>query len=137
MKSDDVGRLERLIFWAYRWSSDYGASIGWPLFWLGAAFLGFGFFYWAFAALWLAPEATSGCKVFVGSFDFSLRQTFPFVTTDMKAENTDFNMRKILLGDGDRGHNFLLRLVTVGQTTFSLAMIFLTGLAIRRRFKMD
>jgi uncharacterized protein YjbI with pentapeptide repeats len=137
MKSDEVGRLERLIFWAYRWSSDYGASIGWPLFWLGAAFLGFGFFYWAFAALWLAPEATSGCKVFVGSFDFSLRQTFPFVTTDMKAENTDFNMRKILLGDGDRGHNFLLRLVTVGQTTFSLAMIFLTGLAIRRRFKMD
>ena len=76
-------------------------------------------------------------KVLIGSFDFSLRQTFPFVITDLKADNAGFNMRKILLGDGDRWQNLLLRSVTVLQTTFSLAMIFLSGLAIRRRFKMD
>lgn len=137
MKSDDIGRLERLIFWAYRGSSDYGASIGRPLLWLGAAFLGFGFFYWAFAALWLAPEVTFDWRVLIGSLDFSLRQTFPFVIADMKADNTGFNMRRILLGDGDRWQNLLVRSVTVLQTTFSLAMIFLAGLAIRRRFKMD
>ena len=137
MKSDEVGRLERLIFWAYEWLSDYGGSIGRPLRGLGYAFLGFGFFYWASAALCLTPEITFDWKVFIGSFDFSLRHTFPFVTPDMKAENADFNMRKKLLGDGDSLENLLLRCVTIVQTTFSLAMIFLSGLAIRRRFKMD
>ena len=137
MKSDEVGRLERLIFWAYRVLSDYGASVGRPLLWLCAAFLGFGFFYGAFVALWLTPEVNFDWKVLIGSFDFSLRQTFPFVSTDMKAENAGLNMRKILLGDGDRWQNLLVRSVTVLQTTFSLAMIFLSGLAIRRRFKMD
>jgi hypothetical protein len=99
--------------------------------------VGFGLFYWAFAALCLAPKTVFDSNVFVGSFDFSLRQTFPFITTDMKADNTGFNMRKMLLGDGDRWQNLLVRSVTVLQTTFSLAMIFLSGLAIRRRFKMD
>jgi hypothetical protein len=55
----------------------------------------------------------------------------------MKAENVDISIRKVLLGEGDRWQNLLLRCVTVLQTTFSLAMIFLSGLAIRRRFKMD
>ncbi|MCA3313921.1 MAG: hypothetical protein ING24_03675 [Roseomonas sp.] len=93
--------------------------------------------YWSVAVLWLAPEATSGWKLLMGAIDFSLRQTFPFVSTDMKAENAGFSMRKILLGDGDSWQNLLLRCVTIGQTTFSLAMIFLSGLAIRRRFKTD
>jgi hypothetical protein len=93
--------------------------------------------YWAVAVLWLAPEATSGWKLLIGAVDFSLRQTFPFVTPDMKAENAGLNMRKILLGDGDSWQNLFLRCVTIVQTTFSLAMIFLSGLAIRRRFKMD
>lgn len=137
MKSDEVGRLDRLIFWAYRRSSDYGASIGRPLLGLFLAFVGFALFYWAIAALWFAPTAVFDWKLFVGSFDFSLRQTVPFVATDMRAENAGFNMRKILLGDGDRWQHLLLRCVTVLQTTFSLAMIFLSGLAIRRRFKMD
>jgi hypothetical protein len=137
MKSDEVSRFEKWIFAGYRMFSDYGASIGRPLLGLFVAFVGFGLFYWAIAALWFVPTAVFDRKLFVGSFDFSLRQTFPFITTDMKGENIDISMRKVLLGEGDRWQNLLLRCVTVLQTTFSLAMIFLSGLAIRRRFKMD
>lgn len=137
MTFGEIGGMERWVFGGYRVFSDYGASIGRPLLWLGFAFISFAFFYWALAAFWLAPEVTFDRKVLIGSFDFSLRQTFPFVITDLKADNAGFNMRKILLGDGDHWQNLLVRSVTVLQTTFSLAMIFLSGLAIRRRFKMD
>jgi hypothetical protein len=137
MKSDEVSRFEKWVFAGYRMFSDYAAPIGRPLLGLFVAFVGFGLFYWAIAALWFVPTAVFDRKLFVGSFDFSLRQTFPFIATDMKAENIDISMRKVLLGEGDRWQNLLLRCVTVLQTTFSLAMIFLSGLAIRRRFKMD
>ena len=165
MKSDEVGRLERLIFWAYRGSSDYGASIGRPLLWLACSVPCFAILYWIIAAACLNPISSQtdpigepypiqtisevsdmffkgdfseiDTRPMLGALSFSAHRAFPFGAWDVKAEGKDNNMRKLLLGDGEGGANFTVRVLATIQTTFSLAMIFLSGLAIRRRFKMD
>ncbi len=165
MKSDEVGRLERLIFWAYRWSSDYGASIGRPLARLACSVPCFAILYWIIAAACLSPISTQtkpigepypiqtisevsdrlfkghfsqiDAKPMLGALSFSAHRAFPFGAWDVKAEEKDNNMRKLLLGDGEGVAHFTVRVLATIQSIFSIAMIFLSGLAIRRRFKMD
>ena len=165
MKSDEVDRLERLIFWAYRWSSDYGASIGRPLARLACSVLWFAILYWIIAAACLNPISSQTKPIgepypiqtisevsdrffkghfseidkrpMFGALSLSAHRAFPFGAWDVKAEDKDNNMRKLLLGDGEGGTNFTVRVLATVQSIFSLAMIFLSGLAIRRRFKME
>jgi hypothetical protein len=137
MKSDEVGRLERLIFWAYRWSSDYGASIGLPLFLLFGSIAIFAIPYWVVSAFLVAPTGLPKAQLWAGSLDFSLQRAFPFVALDGRGDTNEFSMRKILLGEGERCMYVGMRVLVTIQSIFSLAMIFLSGLAIRRRFKMD
>lgn len=165
MKSDEVGRLERLIFWAYKVLSDYGASIGRPLKWLASSVVFFWLSYWFIAATCINPSLSHikpnqesysiqtvsevmnhvwtrnfseiDTRPMLGALSFSAHRTFPFGAWDVKAEDKDNNIRKLLLGDGEGGGNFTVRVLATVQSIFSLAMIFLSGLAIRRRFKMD
>jgi hypothetical protein len=165
MKSDEVGRLERLIFWAYKVLSDYGASIGRPLKWLARSVVFFWLSYWCIAATCLNPglshikpnqESYSiqnvsevmnhvltlnfsaiDIRPMLGAANFSFHRAFPFGAWDVKAEDKDNNMRKLLLGDGEGLAHFTVRVLATIQSIFSIAMIFLSGLAIRRRFKMD
>ena len=165
MKSGEIEKMERWVFGGYRIFSDYGASIGRPLKWLASSVFVFWFFYWFIAATWLNPslsqirpsnEPYSIQNVFevkdhflrgdfsainlapiLGALSFSAHRTFPIGAWDVKAEDKDNNMRKILLGDGEGGAHFTVRALATIQSIFSLAMIFLSGLAIRRRFKMD
>jgi len=165
MKSDEVDRLERLIFWAYRWSSDYGASIGRPLARLACSVPWFAILYWIIAAACLNPISSQtkpigepypiqtisevsdrffkghfseiDTRPMFGALSFSAHRAFPFGAWDVKAEDKDNNMRKLLLGDGEGWAHFTVRVLATVQSIFSIAMIFLLGLAIRRRFKMD
>ena len=137
MKSDEVSRLERLIFWAYRRSSDYGASIGLPLFLLFGSIAICTILYWVVSAFLMAPTGLTHAQLWAGSLDFSLQRAFPFVALDGRGDTNPFSMRKILLGEGERCLYVGMRVLVTIQTIFSLAMIFLSGLAIRRRFKMD
>jgi hypothetical protein len=125
----------------------------------------FAMLYWIIAAVWLNPissQTTPNGELYpiqtisevserfskghfseidtrpmLGAASFSFHRTFPFGAWDVKAEDKDNNMRKLLLGDGEGGANFTVRVLATIQSIFSLAMIFLSGLAIRRRFKMD
>ena len=137
MKSDEVSRLESLIFWAYRRSSDYGASIGLPLFLLFGSIAICTILYWVVSAFLMAPTGLTHAQLWAGSLDFSLQRAFPFVALDGRGDTNPFSMRKILLGEGERCLYVGMRVLVTIQTIFSLAMIFLSGLAIRRRFKMD
>jgi hypothetical protein len=165
MKSNEIGKMERWVFGGYRIFSDYGASIGRPLKWLARSLIFFWFLYWFIAATCLNP-ALSQIKLnnepypiqnvfevkeyllrgdfskidlapILGALSFSAHRAFPFGAWEVKAEDKDVNMRKILLGDGEGGAHLTVRALATVQSIFSLAMIFLSGLAIRRRFKMD
>lgn len=165
MKSGAVGRLERSVFWGYRIFSNYGASIGRPLKWLAGSVVFFWLSYWCIAATYLNPSLSHikptqesysiqnvsevmnnvltlnfsaiDTRPMLGALSFSAHRSFPFGAWDVKAEDKYNNVRKILLGDGEGGANFTVRVLATIQSIFSLAMIFLSGLAIRRRFKMD
>ncbi len=165
MKSDEIGWLERSVFLGYRTFSNYGASIGRPLKWLARSVVFFWLSYWLIAATCLNPTLSNikpnqesysiqtvsevmnhvlmrnfsaiDMRPLLGAANFSFHRTFPFGAWDVKADEKDNNMRKLLLGDGEGGANFTVRVLATIQSIFSLAMIFLSGLAIRRRFKMD
>jgi hypothetical protein len=156
---------QKCVFGGYRIFSDYGASIGRPLAWLASSALVFAILYWIIAAVWLNPISSQiksngdpyhiqnisqvkesllnghfsaiDTRPMLGAASFSFHRTFPIGAWDVKAEDKDNNMWKILLGDGEGGAHFTVRALATIQSIFSLAMIFLSGLAIRRRFKMD
>ena len=165
MKSDEIGWLEKRVFAGYRLFSDFGASIVRPLAWLACSVPLSAMLYWLIAAVWLNPISSQiklnsepypiqtiseisdrffkgdfseiDTRPMLGALSFSAHRTFPFGAWDVKAEDKDNNIRKLLLGDGEGGANFTVRVLATVQSIFSLAMIFLSGLAIRRRFKMD
>jgi len=165
MKSGEVGRLERSVFWGYRIFSNYGASVGRPFAWLASSVPSFAMLYWIIAAACLNPISSQtkpigelypiqtisevsdrfvkgdfseiDTRPMLGALSFSAHRTFPFGAWDVRADEKNNNMRKLLLGDGEEGANFTVRVLATVQSIFSLAMIFLSGLAIRRRFKMD
>lgn len=165
MKSGEVGRLERSVFWGYRIFSNYGASIGRPFAWLASSVPSFAMLYWIIAAACLNPISSQtkpigelypiqtisevsdrfvkgdfseiDTRPMLGALSLSAHRTFPFGAWDVRADEKNNNMRKLLLGDGEGGANFTVRVLATIQSIFSLAMIFLSGLAIRRRFKMD
>jgi hypothetical protein len=165
MKSDEIGWLEKRVFAGYRLFSDFGASIVRPFAWLACSVPIFATLYWIIGAVWLNPISSQtkpigepypiqtisevshrffkgdfseiDTRPMLGAASFSFHRTFPFGAWDVKAEDKDNNMRKLLLGDGEGGANFTVRVLATIQSIFSIAMIFLSGLAIRRRFKMD
>jgi hypothetical protein len=165
MKGDEIGWLEKRVFAGYRRFSDFGASIVRPLAWLVCSVPIFAMLYWIIGAVWLNPISLQtkpnselypiqtisevserffkgnfseiDTRPMLGALSFSAHRTFPFGAWDVKAEDKDNNMRKLLLGDGEGVANFTVRVLATVQSIFSLAMIFLSGLAIRRRFKMD
>ncbi len=165
MKSDEIGWLEERVFAGYRLFSDFGASIVRPFAWLACSVPIFAMLYWVIGSVWLNPissQTTPNRELYpiqtisevserfskghfseidtrpmLGAANFSFHRTFPFGAWDVKAEDKDNNMRKLLLGDGEGAANFTVRVLATIQSIFSIAMIFLAGLAIRRRFKMD
>jgi hypothetical protein len=115
---------ERQISRLYGWTADYGRSIGRPLFWLFASVPLFALAY----MLMLAPQPT-----YAASLSFALERIFPISVAAPDPES----MRARLFGDGSAWGQFGARLLAAFQLLFSLAMAFLAGLAIRRRFQIN
>jgi hypothetical protein len=115
---------ERQLSRLYGWTADCGRSIGRPLFWLLASIPLFALAYWVM----LEPQPT-----YAASLSFALERLFPISLAAPDPES----MRARLFGDGSTWGQFGARLLAAFQLLFSLAMAFLSGLAIRRRFQIN
>jgi hypothetical protein len=157
-RQNETSWPEKVVSWLYDKLGDYGAAIGRPLFWLLLSIPLFAAAYGG--ALWLqrdalcAPHADAQpethaarvfcaaprrSEVFWGAMSFSAQRVLPFGAWDVKAEEPEKNdaVRVLLLGEGDTAFSFVVRLVATVQSVFALAMAFLAGIALRRRFQLD
>lgn len=129
----DVPRLERWTASLYKSFSDYGQSLSRPLYWLGGitVFIGALYFYllWAMASpppthIWGgAPELTS-------VITFTLEQMFrPFFVWSTSMTESFLAFVK--------AHPLLIPILASLQSLATIALLTLSLLALRRRFKMD
>jgi hypothetical protein len=158
---------EKLFSHAYRIFSGYGAAIFRPIGALLASVPLFAVVYWLVAAIWadsLVPKKENGSPAYevqsfrdvvdligqhqygsisigpmLGALSFSAQRVFPIGPWEVKAEDEekDANMRLLLLGKGETLPHLGIRFLGTLQSIFALAMAFLSGIAIRRRFQMD
>ncbi|PKP80079.1 MAG: hypothetical protein CVT79_16645 [Alphaproteobacteria bacterium HGW-Alphaproteobacteria-18] len=125
---------EKFSSYLYGWTSDYGASIVRPVLWLGALVLIFGLAYWGFATGFrIDPSAPVAWSALAEALSVSASRVFPFgafewVTRDWMA---------VRQGQGGPGFVLVLRLLATLQTLLALGLVFLFGLAIRRRFQIS
>ncbi|MGX9963097.1 pentapeptide repeat-containing protein [Roseomonas sp. F4] len=131
---------ERQFSRLYGTVSDYGRSIGQPLFWLAmliplftAAYAGLAF-GWRAGALAEVPRSA----VWVECLHLSMQRVFPFgpwtLTPTQMAGN---HVQTALQGTPGSLFGFAIRTLGTLQSLFALALAFLAGLALRRRFQMN
>ena len=144
-----TGWFERFLTKAYRWTSDFGGSVGRPIISIFVSLLLFASLFWA----WHAPArleclpVTQGLCSYEGhggavtsSITFSARNVFrPFhVWSVPPGRGTAFEDDLLYGGNDDSGlGGLLVRLVSTLQSFFSIVMLFLTALAARRRFQLS
>lgn len=154
-RQNETPLWEKIASGLYDWLGDYGASIARPL---AALLLSIpllaplygSFLAWqrpalctqrlapACAALDVDPRGTLW-PIAWGSLAFSASRALPFGAWEVKAEDPAQNnpARMLMLGEADTWQHVAIRVVATLQSVFALAMAFLSGVAIRRRFQLD
>ncbi|MFN4024983.1 MAG: hypothetical protein ACK4MQ_09120, partial [Hyphomonas sp.] len=125
---------EKFFSWAYAAISNYGASMGWPFVWLLGVILVFALLYWGAATEFRinlgAPVAW--CAL-IDAFNVSLSRIFPFGAFE--------EVTKDWIAAREVQHGGLaaisLRILASLQSAFALVLLFLFGLAVRRRFQIS
>jgi hypothetical protein len=131
---------ERQFSRLYGSVSDYGRSIGQPLFWLALLIPLFTAAYAALAFGWRADALASvpPREVWVECLHLSMQRVFPFgpwtLTPTQMAGNA---VQTALQGTPGSLFGFAIRTLGTLQSLFALALAFLAGLALRRRFQMN
>ncbi|MEA3011486.1 MAG: hypothetical protein QOD42_31 [Sphingomonadales bacterium] len=134
-------RWERAVSYFYGLASDYGASVGRPIGALFATLIMFGLVYaliggGASGALDIhrpiGPAREALAPVFEG-ISYSAGRTFPFGPW---AVADDSAFRQALTGDGSTLGSVLVRLLATVQSILSAVLIFLSVMAVRRRFQI-
>ena len=153
---------ETAFSYLYAGFSDYGAAIMRPLGALLASVPMMALLYWLIAAIWaeeLVPRKEDNTPLYAvqslqtvregeaafnwapvyGALSFSAQRVFPIGPWEVKAEDDekDANLRLLLLGKGEKWQQVLIRFIATLHSVFALAMAFLSGIAIRRKFQMD
>jgi uncharacterized protein YjbI with pentapeptide repeats len=112
-----------LLNYVYEASSDYGQSIGRPVFWLVVLFL-VGFF--VFANALVSNGAPMNAEVELRAITFAARLSFAnifsFLPIRREINTTDLS--------------FVAQIFGALQTLFGVVLLFLLGLALRSRFRM-
>lgn len=128
-------RIARAAARLYGWTSNYGASIGRPIAWLGGVILFFAALHGAIG-LWLgllevAPSADGVWQALEVSMATSFR---PFFLFDTPRPGTGGFWGEVLRRGG--GAATLMRLLGVLQSVASILLLFLVGLALKRKFQI-
>lgn len=118
-------RPERYLAWAYEGVADYGRAIVRPLLLLLISIPLFALFYW-----WLAGIET--LQAYCQALNYSLGRVFPFGAWAV----TDRAWETALLGNADHW-TFLARGLATAQSIIAAILVFLSLLAVRRRFQIN
>ena len=138
-RDDDVSKPERLISDAYKTTSDFGGSIMWPIGWLiGLTIVSWLFVYYPWHTgvvdnvFWERLSPGEGKVIdddLWRSLSFSLSNIFPFGTFG--------ETRKSFLAELSPGWRLGMGFVATIQSLIAIILVFLSGLAIRRRFQIS
>lgn len=130
---------EKLFSHLYDWTANYGASIGRPFVAVLTVVVLFACAYWlakegfghAGAAFAAAPNGELD-PAFRSAIMFSASRVFPFGAFE------DVSKEWIAgFGPADSLRVLLLRIVASLQSSFALALVFVFGLAVRRKFQIN
>lgn len=130
---------ERKLSWLYDRMGGYGRSIGRPI--VGLALL-VPIFAAAYAALtygWRADAVTSLSPRIVAleCLSYSAQRVLPFGPWNLTpAQIAQSTMQSMLQGQTNSLFSFAIRMLGTVQSVLALALAFLAGLAIRRRFQI-
>lgn len=115
---------ERLFSWLYGATSNYGASIGRPIVSLVALVVAFAGVYWGLQGAFTSASA-------IDALGFSASRIFPFGAFE--------DVSKEWIGGFER-HDSLatlgIRVLASFESLFALVLVFLLGLAVRRKFQI-
>jgi uncharacterized protein YjbI with pentapeptide repeats len=123
--------LKRLLFQAYKTFSDYGFSITRPLKYGGLGVLGFTVLYGLLSWLGQCGLSVKACHFAPQWLEFSLLQTLPLPGLDKLSEAASKAFWPQVAW-----WSFGLSVLVILHKTFSLAVLFLIGLALRNLFKL-
>lgn len=130
-KRREIGQTEAGLSWIYGFSADYGLSIVRPLACLLGLTLLFAILY---AAIQSPPAmAPPDVNALTQGLSYSLSRTFP-IGVFGDSQNT---WRNQLLGSGGDIYSIAVRALATLQTIASAVLIYLTAMAIRRKFKIS
>jgi hypothetical protein len=138
--------LERVFSIFYEWTSACGTSIFKPVVWLVSITAVFAFIYWAvshspheaMAALWPLPLRPLDPDV-ISALSFSVRnviQPFAVWNPAPAADNMTDQWLKAFLHTGGGSYVLIIRLIATLQSLVSTILLFLSGLAAKRRFQV-
>ncbi|HEY8574423.1 pentapeptide repeat-containing protein [Phenylobacterium sp.] len=141
----DAPPTENALSWLYDVSSEYGQSVSRPLIVLGlVGWIGFAAVYWTVAAVWSVEGALEALQ-------FSARQ----IVKPFTVWSRDVNLPAVPRGSetlaggwienlftgcspvADLLKSLLVRVVGSVQSVVALALLFLSGLAVRRAFALS
>lgn len=125
----DTPAFEKWVSRLYAATSDYGRSIWRPLVLLLLSIPAFALMYWL--ALNPLPDR-SPAELFRECLAFSLDRLLPVTTGPTEAGS----VRALLFGRGSTVLEVAARLLAGLQLLLAIGLVFLAGLAIRRRFQM-
>lgn len=136
---------ERATSRLYALFSNYGGSVGRPFLWLIAVTLLFAVVYWGWGrGLQGAHLAPLGARLafdpnFWDAFLFSWGNVFrPFGAWSSEYAQTGTPwLQSFLDGGGDALQRLFIRLTASAQSVSAIILIFLLGLAVRRRFQIN
>lgn len=125
----DTPVFEKAVSRLYAATSDYGRSIWRPLALLLFSIPAFALMYW----LVLNPvEGRSAAELFRECLAFSLDRLLPVTTGPAEPGS----VRSLLFGRGSTALEVAARLLAGLQLLLAIGLVFLAGLAIRRRFQL-
>ena len=128
-RSEEKRKLVKFLSWLYELTSDYGQSISRPLLWLGCSYFIFATFYTIFFNVFQVDSLDNPDSLHI-FFRFSLEQIVrPFAAL----ESSPLSM---FLNKVSPTYLLPLRLIGALQSFLSLALLLLSALAARWRFKI-
>ncbi|WP_375210473.1 pentapeptide repeat-containing protein [Hyphomonas jannaschiana] len=139
----------RIPFWEkvaaafYGVSSDYGNSIARPFASLGIMLVTFALVYLALAVhVGLVPlkDGQSLKDAYLESLDFSLKNVFrplSALSTDPPKEGDTSRLAGKLINNYGIGFGLIVTSISIVQSLIGIALAFLFGLAVRRRFQIE
>lgn len=142
--NSSISISEKLFSWLYSSTADYGTAVARPLIIVAAMTFGFGIAFWLWSRLGAGLPIDAGTLYsafangdFSQASEFSLQNAFrPFGVWWPNFPGGDASWANVFKQDiGSAGWNWVRILASI-QSFFTIVMLFLSALALRRKFQI-